>query len=435
VSGRSIAWLAVLLTIVAPPSLVYWSLVGVAEIALTLCAGAVVLLAIDRWQHSGSRRSLLVAAFAAGVGLWVQQYILYYLVALAATAWLGAPRNARSPGRLGVSRGVPAPVAAGARVLMAVAALYALLGGYAFASDGFSGTVFGLSLQVTHPQKMWQISGVLVVIAAGSLWWIRRYGAEGRSFLKSTVQVTGAFLIGFSPFILGRLRGGGVHAPLHSVNALQMWDVARRIVSELTPILFGFRGPGAEPLGIPAAWATVLVVSLALAAIRWRTSEATMFFCLFAVVTVAIFVVSGAFVDAQSFRYLMPLYAALPVLYAFGIHEAWRRNRGLGALLAVALFALSTLQQVRWYGLLQPDTRLARAVECIREQGVNVAWADYWTSYKITFLTDEETIVAPTDADRYPPYTALARSVRSAPTIRLPERADAPCDAVVARRR
>jgi hypothetical protein len=40
-----------------------------------------------------------------------------------------------------------------------------------------------------------------------------------------------------------------------------------------------------------------------------------------------------------------------------------------------------------------------------------VARADYWLSYKLTFLTGERVIVAPTNGvDRYPPYTAAVRA-------------------------
>jgi hypothetical protein len=39
----------------------------------------------------------------------------------------------------------------------------------------------------------------------------------------------------------------------------------------------------------------------------------------------------------------------------------------------------------------------------------------------------EETIVAPNDTDRYPPYTALVRAHPDAPTVVRPTTADATC--------
>ena len=45
-------------------------------------------------------------------------------------------------------------------------------------------------------------------------------------------------------------------------------------------------------------------------------------------------------------------------------------------------------------------------VAALRERGVRVAVADYWASYRLTFLFHEVPIVVPTNdgEDRYPPY-------------------------------
>jgi hypothetical protein len=38
--------------------------------------------------------------------------------------------------------------------------------------------------------------------------------------------------------------------------------------------------------------------------------------------------------------------------------------------------------------------------------------ADYWLSYKLTFLSGETLILAPSNGvDRYPPYTSFVRSL------------------------
>ncbi len=80
--SRAIAWMATAFLIVGPPSLVLWSLSGNAEIVLTMLAGTVICLGVDLWRRTGSRTSFLVACTATGFGLWVQQYITYYIVAL-----------------------------------------------------------------------------------------------------------------------------------------------------------------------------------------------------------------------------------------------------------------------------------------------------------------------------------------------------------------
>ena len=64
-----IALLTSLFVIVAPPALVYWSIVGLAEIAITLLAGTVMLYAAVRWRATGSMLALAWLAFACGFAL------------------------------------------------------------------------------------------------------------------------------------------------------------------------------------------------------------------------------------------------------------------------------------------------------------------------------------------------------------------------------
>src|SRR5579862_790754 len=86
--SASVAWIASLFQVACPPAFVLWSLSANAEIVLTLLAGTVMLLALERWRRTGARAALVIACAAVGVGLWVQQYIVFYLVALfGAAVW------------------------------------------------------------------------------------------------------------------------------------------------------------------------------------------------------------------------------------------------------------------------------------------------------------------------------------------------------------
>src|SRR5579862_455220 len=80
--SRRVAWLATLFLVAGPPVLVYWSLSGSGEIAATLLAGSVLVLAWHTWIQTRSAAALAVACAAVGAGLWVQQFIIYYVVAL-----------------------------------------------------------------------------------------------------------------------------------------------------------------------------------------------------------------------------------------------------------------------------------------------------------------------------------------------------------------
>ena len=70
---------------------------------------------------------------------------------------------------------------------------------------------------------------------------------------------------------------------------------------------------------------------------------------------------------------------------------------------SAAIIAVHAWQQVIWYQKLQPDTQSFATIECLKRNGIRGGYAEYWTAYKLTFLSHEEIIVAPTDGvDRYP---------------------------------
>ena len=58
------------------------------------------------------------------------------------------------------------------------------------------------------------------------------------------------------------------------------------------------------------------------------------------------------------------------------------------------------------------DDRSGPIMECLTQHGIRGAMADYWLSYKLTFLSGETVILAPSSGvDRYPPYTSFVRSL------------------------
>ena len=298
-----VAWLTSLFAIVAPPSLVDWSLVGVAEISVTLLAGATAVLATHAWRQTRSLRALAVFAFAIGFGFWVQQYTFDYLVAIAAAAWIDAPRACRSTlADLVAADGVPRWAAVSARLLLAGAIVDAVLGLHSFFTGGFTSSVFGVPVENIHPQKLWRISAVLFVIPISASWW-RRARRRDPDLVRHTVIAVGAFLVGFSPYIVGRLRGGGASAPMRSANAVEMWEATRRSANEMRHRV---RCSAAREPAAPSARGDVSGPCRDSWHRRYagiRRSRETMFFHVFPLVSVALFLMSVAFVDAQSYRY------------------------------------------------------------------------------------------------------------------------------------
>jgi hypothetical protein len=419
--SRRVAWAASLLLVAGPPSLVAWSLSANAEIILTMLAGGVLLLAWDRWNADGSRRWLALAAMAAGFGLWVHQYIVYYLVALALATWWAQPK--RWEAICVFVRAADASPSARwwMRAFLAASALYVALGAVAFADAGFDIGVGGRTIGVHHPQKMWRIAAGLALLGIGGRW-ISRSGL-GRVDIGSAAV---AFLVGYSPALI---HGGA--APVAETTATGVLDALAPIADTVVPIVFGYKAPFTERLAVPGWTALLLVAALVVAylGVRHRTAA---FFRIYLVSTLLLFLLSGSYIDAQSYRYLMPLHAALPVLYALAAERVSKASAIAGVLLTGALVGLFSWQQIAWYRTLAPDVTARTALRCARERGITHARADYWLSYKLTFLSGERLIVAPLNGlDRYPRYSSQVREAEPVAILRSAGAGPVSCDSVV----
>jgi hypothetical protein len=130
-------------------------------------------------------------------------------------------------------------------------------------------------------------------------------------------------------------------------------------------------------------------------------------------VTIAAFLVSVMVMDHFSMRYLATLtlmlpFAAVPAAYLIG-------SRRIALLLAPHLVA-SAIGGWVGYGpfvrgivpvLETPELRDDYALrDLLHARGITYAEADYWASYRLTFLFQERIVVVPTNAseDRYAPY-------------------------------
>jgi len=404
--SRSVAWMATALFVVGPPSLVLWTLSGSAEIVMTLLTGVVLLLAVDWWRRSSassasSTRPLVLAGAAFGCGLWIQQYILYYVVTLAITAAVTTPRwREMVIGRLrDRSLAWLRPLLI---LLAAIATLYALLGMVAFFTAGFDIRVAGVRITATHPQKMWWIAGALAGLAIIT--------AAAAIFRRQLIWPALGFLVGYAPALLGRISNHGMGAPIARMDFAALRADLPDITGVMVPLLFGFRDPAGHATVLPP-FALVLALLIALSCwSAWRR-KLMPFFHLLLFVAPAMFLISGSYVDVQSYRYLMPMYAALPVVYAIGIDGVGQMSRAAGTACLLFVLLIFGAQQIDWYVRLEPDYESRAIIACLDRAGIRAARAGYWLSYKITFLTGERIIVAPSDGfDRYAPYSERARS-------------------------
>jgi len=413
--SRAIAWMATAFLIFSPPALVQWSLSANAEIVMTLLAGTVMCLGVDVWRRTGSRRAFMTACAAAGFGLWVHQYILYYWVALglALVHWL--PQRRKILRYVVAAREIPVWLRLPTAVLAVAAAAYVALGAVAFLTGGFDAAAFGVRIGVHHPQKLWNIAaGLLIIVLLARVFALSRQSDSIRSLVYAAAL---AFAAGYAPALASYATAGG-SPPIARTDLAGISAAISSLVRQIVPIVLGFRSPSGGWLGVPFWLGLPLVFAMVASFVALKERPFTPLFHFLVFTAPVIFLLSGAFIDVQSYRYLMPVSGALAVVFALGVWRIFRWSRVAGAIsLAVAL-TLFGLEQRAWYRQLAPDTRSAALIDCLDRSGVRAAFADYWISYKLTFLTGERIIVAPRDGlDRYPSYTAQVRAERPGPEI------------------
>lgn len=422
VAGRWTAVAACLLLIVAPPALVFWSLDASAEYVLTMLLGTIFLLLCLRLEEApraegkGRRAEMAGLGLVIGLGLWVHILFMFYLLPAAVIfvfrcEWW--------------KQGALARAGFGVRALAAIAAIYLILAFVAFVSGGFTFQMGSIAVAVHSPQKMARIAGGLLVLAFAVHAMMRASYEAVRSYAREYWPTAAGILAGYSPVILYSLLVEPARSPARSADLGQLIKAAPDIYGNVIPILAGFKIATTERLDIPLAASAIIVAALLtyLDTIRRRVAEfARMkartptlggdFFPLFVVGVPLLFVVSGAYLDTQSYRYLVPYYAGLAVALAAGSLALAKEDKRIASIFVGMILVVFALQQFVWYRKLAPDTESARMIECLKKDGIRGGYADYWTSYKLTFLSNEEIILAPTNGvDRYPAYTEFVRAL------------------------
>ena len=424
IAGRWLAVAASLLLIVAPPALVFWSLDASAEYILVMLLGTSLLLLClrhgeeQRAEGRGQRAQRAIAAIGLviGLGLWVHQILVFYLVPVALILLLQSDSwKPWTYDRLST------PV----KALAAIAAVYLALAVIAFLTGGFSIQLGSLALGARAPQKMLRIAFGIGALAAI----LHVLGHTSRTAVRRSAgrywPLAAGFLVGYLPVLLHSVFVEPTRAPADVADLRRLVSAAPDLFENIIPILSGFKMANTERLPVPLV--AVVPIAGALVAYLWANRARLLsiarlrpeiadlardFFPIFIVFVPLLFVVSGAYGDTQSYRYLIPYYAGLAVALAEGSLALSRNHRPIAAIIVGAMLATFGWQQVVWYRKLTPDAQSANTIDCLRRKGIRGGYADYWTSYKLTFLSNEEIIIAPTSGiDRYPPYTEFVRAL------------------------
>jgi hypothetical protein len=294
-------------------------------------------------------------------------------------------------------------------------------GGRATALIALGGAFYGLAVSADpYPLVLAPIVlGYALLCSSGRL--MRRLPPFGTGLLAGLV-----------PFALLHRMSGAQHGQLGLTTSVlrHNWDL---LVRECLPWALSYKvyaaknamdyAPWDAPIPVEAVQLTGAIIVGAIVlyglfAIRSKVIPSSIRHLGFAgamayPVTIGAFLVSVMVMDHFSMRYLAVLtlmlpFAAAPIAHALG-------GPRFAVLVAPHLVA-SSLCGWLGYGpfvrgpmpvLDSPDLRDDYALfDHLRARGITYAQADYWASYRLTFLFSERLVVVPTNPseDRYPPY-------------------------------
>lgn len=124
------------------------------------------------------------------------------------------------------------------------------------------------------------------------------------------------------------------------------------------------------------------------------------------------FAVPSSTVYVDEPRYVLFLAPVLALLVAVGL-TTWRRQMAaLGLALAASVAGLATMSSWSESNPLARDlapSDLGPVLAVLAGHDVDAVWAGYWTSYRLSFESDERVIAASTGHVRYRPHQATVR--------------------------
>jgi hypothetical protein len=269
---------------------------------------------------------------------------------------------------------------------------------------------------------------------------LESFGVRGA--VKLLLALAGGFALGWAPTIIAHLHGlAASKQPSYMLAAQEVIGAnAELLVRRCLPALFGV-----NPFGVPELvsrsgpsfplWAEICYLGFFGAAWLWsvrsvlgrdgrggRVVPAAL--ALLPVVNVLLFILSPNPQDTLSHRYLLPSLTSFAVLAGGMVVRIRGRSSVCALLLSCLVITFGLSKSAAWLvsqNYLTGSLRLVRkheplndVLDLLRREGVRGAFGDYWTAYKATFLSREETLVASISIwDRNPDMT---RAVRALPT-------------------
>lgn len=270
-----------------------------------------------------------------------------------------------------------------------------------------------LGLGLAAGMAFWTLAVSLVYIAPVGL--VHLLNIDRRRLQGYALAVSG-FIAGSTPWWIHSVRHNwaGLEALISPpLFYSAWWDRLFGFAALGVPALLGMRFPWTpEYLPIPWLFAGVMIYGgvLLYLIIRWRRNPSlhpgTQLLVSMVVFFVIGFVATRFGIDATG-RYLLPLYIPLLVGCAHAIEAAWQWRR------AAAVSVLAGFVLLHGYGIwtaIQSPAGLTTQfdeitrfgndhdddlISFLRQEEIKAGYSNYWVTYRVAFLTNEEIILAP----------------------------------------
>ena len=173
-----------------------------------------------------------------------------------------------------------------------------------------------------------------------------------------------AFAVGYAPALAAYATGGG-SPPIARTDLAGLSAAVSPFVRQILPIVIGLRSPRPAGCACLSGSGCRSCSRSSRRSSRSGSGRSRRCFISCSFTTPLIFLLSGAFVDAQSYRYLMPVSGALAVVLALGVWRIFRWSRVAGAVSLAMILTLFGLEQRAWYRGARPDTQSAAIINCL----------------------------------------------------------------------
>jgi len=442
--GLNVSVIANLILAIPPPALTMSSVTALGGYPETLFFGSLMLLMLTFWVEDKSKRwALFLAGLAAGIGYWVNNLILIYFltlllfVILKSSFWKEFHQSFHLSRFFTLNdRAIPLLLRFGGVIIHVIVCAYFIWQIISFFAGPREWSFFGMELTTSSPpfhvKKLKKIC-LLILSEVAVLSYLKYKYAINWQRMKSLICLAAGFLLGAFPVFLYAFLGGQGYRLIHDSGTI----IAANLPNQINNILWhGFIGGvwvvPTQSLLQTIGWQTVrgslvFILSLGLFVyfmkyvrrelgqlLRLRPFPYT--YHMFPVLLICIVLSICLFSTLKSGRYLTPIYFATSLIFAIALVQIKVKSTMTAAVLFLLLILNNAYANFDFIHNLPTRENLQNGyretLRFLKDESIQGGYANYWSSYMLTFESKESIIIAPYKSlDRYPSYTKFVNEL------------------------